>query len=67
MNYKKYMNYYKKYVCIFYAIPKYVYLVYGLFWASIFKEQQTQGKLWKLSINNHFVREIYIYKGNFYL
>ena len=33
----------------------------------IFKEQQTQEKLWKLTRNYPFVREIYIYKGNLFV
>ena len=44
------------------TIPKYASLVYLLFWADIFEKLQTQEKLWKLSINYPFVREIYIRK-----
>ena len=36
----------------------------AFFELMVFKEQQTQEKLWNLPRGYPFVRDIYIYKGN---
>lgn len=56
-----------------FATPRYAFLAYWLSWAVIFKKEQTQEKLWKLSkstpLSETFicVREISISKGVFSL